>query len=51
MDSIRASEAPDAGSIPAEATNVRFGQKREGLGRFATVILNNGEESSSERSM
>ena len=27
MDSIRASEAPDAGSIPAEATKNTFGYK------------------------
>ena len=33
MDSIRASEAPDAGSIPAEATNVGFELKGECLGR------------------
>ena len=39
MDSIRVSEAPDTGSIPVDATNVRFGKKWEGLGSFGTVIL------------
>ena len=42
MDSIRASEAPDAGSIPAEATNVRFGQKQEDLDSFGTIRVEKG---------
>ena len=43
MDSIRASEAPDTGSIPVEATNIRFGQKWEGLDSFGTVEAKKGQ--------
>ncbi len=31
MDSIRASEAPDAGSIPAEATSLKNSKKTKAL--------------------
>lgn len=39
MDSIRASEAPDAGSIPAEATNVRFGKVKVKKGHKYRLFL------------
>jgi hypothetical protein len=39
MDSIRASEAPDAGSIPAEATEPAFAEALAGLFIFSNINI------------